>query len=97
MLNIRILRAFVPAIIQVCALVARGEPTRSRPADFTPREYYGARLEPVSNVLHGAGQVNWRDADDYRRALGVDPCIFVPNRSTTARPCSMKRTAGRNR
>ena len=31
-------------------------------SDYTPRNYYGAKFEPVDGILHGAGQTYYRDA-----------------------------------
>lgn len=43
-----------------------------------PRHFYGARLEPVSNVLHGAGQVNASDVESYSQAVApYAPAIFM--------------------
>jgi len=45
---------------------------------FTPRHYYKAKLEPVAHVLHGAGQCNAQDVEDYRKTLeSYDPAIFM--------------------
>ena len=46
---------------------------------FVKRKYYGARLEPVESVLHGAGQSGWQEVDRYRKALNgqYDPVIFM--------------------
>jgi Glycosyl hydrolase family 26 len=45
---------------------------------FTPRNYYGARLEPEEQVLHGAGQVHIKDVAQYRKTLeSYDPVIFM--------------------
>ena len=42
------------------------------------RHYYGAKLEPVAHVLHGAGQCNGSDVDGYREALTpYNPVIFM--------------------
>jgi hypothetical protein len=46
---------------------------------FIPRNYYGARLEPVNKVFSGAGQGNWSTAiSDYRQALKgkYDPAVI---------------------
>ncbi len=45
---------------------------------FVPRVYYGAKLEPVRGVLHGAGQCNWEDVEAYCRAIEPHrPVIFM--------------------
>jgi hypothetical protein len=33
---------------------------------YEDRHYYGAKLEPVTRVLHGAGAVVWEDVAAYR-------------------------------
>jgi len=42
------------------------------------RYYYGAKLEPVAHVLHGAGQCNWKDVESYSKTLSpYNPVIFM--------------------
>ena len=46
---------------------------------FLPRNYYAAKLEPLSTVLHGAGQCYWDNgAVEYRQALRglYDPAVI---------------------
>ena len=43
-----------------------------------PRHYYGAKLEPVTHVLHGAGQSNAQDVENYRKTLkSYNPVLFM--------------------
>ncbi|MFC1816988.1 glycoside hydrolase family 26 protein [Thermodesulfobacteriota bacterium] len=47
--------------------------------DFVPRNYYGAKLEPVTKVLHGAGQCYWNNSvQEYLQMLQgkYDPVII---------------------
>jgi hypothetical protein len=47
-------------------------------AGFLPRVYYGAKLEPVSGVLHGAGQVHFEDVEAYMQAIAPHrPVVFM--------------------
>lgn len=44
----------------------------------SPRKFYGAKLEPVTQVLHGAGQGKVADVQAYREALkNYNPVIFM--------------------
>jgi len=46
--------------------------------EFLPRHYYGAKLEPVAHVLHGAGQCNVSDVGSYSQTLPpYHPVIFM--------------------
>lgn len=46
--------------------------------DFVTREYYGAKLEPVDHVLHGAGQCHPEGVKAYASVLdGRDPVLFM--------------------
>ena len=46
--------------------------------DFVPRHYYGAKLEPVAQVLHGAGQHNMSDVESYSKTVApYHPVIFM--------------------
>ncbi len=63
--------------LSVCVLLFMGSPL-VRSEDSKPRHYYQAKLEPVAHVLHGAGQGNPQDVEDYRTALkSCDPAIFM--------------------
>lgn len=43
-----------------------------------PRHYYGAKLEPVRHVLHGAGQGRAQDVKDYSKAIDpYGPSLFM--------------------
>jgi len=43
-----------------------------------PRNYYGAKLEPVAHVLHGAGQSTAQDVKEYSAAIApYSPAIFM--------------------
>lgn len=59
--------------------------------DFVPRNYYGAKLEPVTKVLHGAGQCYWNNSvQEYRQTLQCkyDPVIindYLPVRAAKRR------------
>lgn len=47
-------------------------------ARFKPRHYYGAKLEPVAHVLHGAGQSRLTDVLAYEKAIDPHkPVIFM--------------------
>lgn len=48
-------------------------------SDYVPRANYGARLEPVSTVVHGAGQSDAASVDAYCGALesGKRPKVFM--------------------
>jgi len=63
--------------LSICMLIFM-VPALVRSEDFTPRHYYQAKLEPAAHVLHGAGQCNPQDVEDYRKALkSYDPAIFM--------------------
>ena len=52
-----------------------------------PRKYYGAKLEPVTQVLHGAGQGNVADVKAYREVLGkYDSVLFMDYCSANKAP-----------
>ena len=58
---------------------------------YAPREYYGARFEPVDKVLHGAGQTSGdpqanQAFDNYGLLLGPDkyPGVFMAYTSVTS-------------
>jgi Concanavalin A-like lectin/glucanases superfamily/Purple acid Phosphatase, N-terminal domain/Dockerin type I domain/Glycosyl hydrolase family 26 len=58
-------------------------------SSYMPRNYYGARLEPVSKVLHGAGCCNWATSvQEYRQTLNnkYDPVIIQDYSSITCGP-----------
>jgi len=64
--------------LSVCVLLSMGSSLVVRSEDFTPRHYYQAKLEPVAHVLHGAGQGNPQDVEDYRTTLkSCDPALFM--------------------
>lgn len=47
--------------------------------EYLPRNFYNAKFEPVTRVLHGAGQGRWNTSvDEYRKTLSgkYDPVII---------------------
>ena len=46
-------------------------------AGLLPRQFYGAKLEPVNGVLHGAGQSEWEAVYRYAQTLGVAPVLYM--------------------
>lgn len=53
----------------------------------SPRKFYGAKLEPVTQVLHGAGQGKVADVQAYREVLkNYDPVIFMDYCSVNKAP-----------
>lgn len=59
-------------------LIVLGMLSASGAAEPVPRTYYGARLEPVSRVLHGAGQIRVSDLASYSQAVApYNPAVFM--------------------
>lgn len=66
------------AVLSVVVLAVWAAMPAAADPDFLPRKHYGAKLEPISGVLHGAGQCDWEDVDAYCRAIEPHrPVIFM--------------------
>jgi len=71
-MNVWAVMSVVMAVAGCVALAEGGD------EPFAPRQYYGAKLEPVSGVLHGAGQSRVDDVQQYEQAIApYKPVIFM--------------------
>ena len=62
-----------------CLFCLRSVSSAEAASNFVERNYYGAKLEPVTQVLHGAGQSNWNTGTiEYKNSLpqGYSPVII---------------------
>ncbi|MCC7144838.1 MAG: hypothetical protein IT443_00170 [Phycisphaeraceae bacterium] len=70
--------AIAAGMLMVCVLGAVVAAGGGEQGAFVPRHYYGAKLEPVEGVLHGAGQCRVEDVQAYEQAIEpYRPVVFM--------------------